>query len=391
MKNLIFIVSFACMLFLSVGGWSQTSQEDTSPVYPPSPSTTTEKLPDTGFKLAGYGTLEFEAEEGETNFSEVKFNPIFLWKKSDRLFFKSEVEIEAKGDPDGGIEQEFNLEYADMNFKLNKYATFFAGKFLTPIGTFQERLHPDWINKSINKPIGFGKKVNGLKRLQSGSEIGVGIRGGIPLNDAKMNYVLFMSNGAVVDTTSGQLGFDNLLDNNKNKAIGGRIGLLPIPNSSLEIGVSGYVADVGPEDTRFSDLNANIFAADLTYVKLINGFGKVDIRGQYQMMKVDDAIYSDGVNDLQYTNETNAYYVQFAYQLPTLSEGPAWLNKLELVARYANLDVADRSPFGADQNRFTLGLNYWASWNAVVKAGLDFVDTGDETETEFALIFSMGF
>ena len=392
MKKLTFIISTAILLLVSVSGWSQsTSTDQNAPAYPPSPQTVVGDKVETGFKLAGYATMEFEVEDGNANFSEMAFNPIFLWKKSDRLFFKSELEVELKGVPGGGIEQGVNLEYADMNYKLNKYATLFAGKFLTPIGAFQERFHPDWINKSVNKPIGFGKNVNGLKRLQSGSEIGIGLRGGIPLNDAKMNYTVFVSNGAMIDTTSGKLGFDNLVDNNNNKAIGGRVGFLPASNSSLELGVSGYFAKAGDKGTRFSNTNASIFAADLTYVKLVSGFGKVDLRGQYQVMNVDDASYFEGGNEMRFDNKTTAYYMQFAYQLPTLTDAPAWVNKLELVTRYANLDVPDQTLWGADQNRFTLGLNYWVNWNSVIKTGLDFVDTGDENETAFIVIFSMGF
>lgn len=384
------VLAMGCMLLFSFSSWAQSSTPaQTDQAYPPSPQSMNKV--ESGFKLAGYSTLEFEVEEGDANFREMAFNPIFLWKKSDRLFFKSEIEVELKGESGGEIEQEFNLEYADMNYKLNKYMTLFAGKFLTPIGTFQERLHPDWINKSINKPIGFGNNVNGLKRLQSGAEVGLGLRGGIPLNNAKMNYTVFLSNGAMIDTTSGQLTFDNMLDNNGNKAVGGRIGFLPTSNSSLEIGVSGYFANVGDKDTRFSNLNTNIFAADLTYVKLFSGFGKVDLRGQYQVVNVDNTMYFDGEKELNFDNKTSAYYAQLAYQLPSSSSVPNWVKNLELVARYANLDVPNEAPWGADQNRFTLGLNYWASWNTVIKTGLDFVGNGDETETEFAVIFSMGF
>ncbi|RMD72657.1 MAG: hypothetical protein D6818_06050, partial [Bacteroidetes bacterium] len=266
--------------------------------------------------------------------------------------------------------------------------TLYTGKFLTPIGTFQERYHPDWINRAVNKPIGFGKKVNGLKRLQSGSEVGLGVRGALFVGNGKVNYNFFVSNGAMLDSLDGSLVYDNLLDNNGNKAIGGRIGLQPFAGSPFELGVSGYTAKVGNEGGKYEDASAGIFAVDLNYVKSFSGAGKLDVKGQYQTLNVSPTTYEDG---LTLDNTTSAWYAQVAYQLPAPAEGATWLGNVELVARYANLDVPDGAPWGADQSRITLGANYWIRWNAAVKLGVDIVQGDDETETGFTAVFTMGF
>ncbi len=397
MKKLTIILLGVLFLLSSGKSIAQTASVNPSDqVYPPtipeSTSATTEAPSNlTQFKLTGFSTLEFEAADGKSGFKEMAFNPIFLWRKSDKLFFEAELEVEVGSGGLGESETGLALEFAVLNYKLNKYVSFYAGKFLTPIGTFRERYHPTWINKSFNRPIGFGSKVNGLKRLQSGSELGVGIKGGIPLNSAKMNYSLFLSNGAVLDTTSGNLRYKNFDDVNNSKAVGGRVGLLPFSNSSLEIGVSGYYAKVGERDTRFKDVSVFTFALDWNYVRLISGFGKVDVKGQYQRLKVDDAVYFNGENRMEFNNKTSAYYFQFAYQLPTLSSAPAFLNKLELVTRFAKMNASSGAPFGADQKRYTVGLNYLVSWDTVIKAGFDIIDEGSDTHTEFGLIFSMGF
>ncbi len=387
--GLTLLASWALMFF----GGALMAQDAAAPqpdAYSPIVSQTLQDRNDhktNAYLLAGYYALEFEAEEGETNFSELKFNPIFLWRKSDNLFFESEVEIELKGS-DEGVEQELNLEFATMNWRLNNNLTLYTGKFLTPIGTFQERYHPDWINRAVNKPIGFGKKVNGLKRLQSGSEVGLGVRGALFVGNGKVNYNFFVSNGAMLDSLDGSLVYDNLLDNNGNKAIGGRIGLQPFAGSPFELGVSGYTAKVGNEGGKYEDASAGIFAVDLNYVKSFSGAGKLDVKGQYQTLNVSPTTYEDG---LTLDNTTSAWYAQVAYQLPAPAEGATWLGNVELVARYANLDVPDGAPWGADQSRITLGANYWIRWNAAVKLGVDIVQGDDETETGFTAVFTMGF
>jgi len=42
-------------------------------------------------------------------------------------------------------------------------------------------------------------------------------------------------------------------DNNNDKAFGGRLGIFPFTNSSLELGFSGYSAKVGGKNTPYED------------------------------------------------------------------------------------------------------------------------------------------
>ena len=123
------------------------------------------------------------------------------------------------------------LEYADVSYLLNDYITLGAGKFLSPFGIFRERLHPKWINKLPNQPLGY---ASGASRLAPSTQIGAQVRGGIPLiGDSKMGYTLYASNGPILQTAAnnaGQISFKNTDDNSGNKAFGGRIGFLPILN-----------------------------------------------------------------------------------------------------------------------------------------------------------------
>lgn len=349
---------------------------------------------DSKFKLTGYTFLEFESEGGTSTFEESGFNPIFLWRNSDRLFFEAELEVEVGSSGAGSWSSGLALEFATMYYKLNDYVTFYSGKFLSPIGAFQERYHPAWINKSASKPIGFGHKVNGLKRLQGGSEIGFGLSGVLPMGGAKFGYNFFLSNGGVLDETDGSIAWKNLADNNNNKALGGRISILPFSNSTFELGLSGYTATVGTDGTAYSNVGASLFALDLNYVKAVSGVGLFDIKGQYQSQNVDKANYAN-VQDVtlpDFDNVTSAYYFQLAYKLPNI-ENSGFFNKLEFVARYASLNSPDNAVWGSDQNRTTIGLNYWASWNSVLKLAYEMEDDISSGTTNNAVLatFAMGF
>ena len=382
--GLTLLASWALMLF----GGALAAQDAATPqpdVYSPIVSQALQDRNDhniNAYLLTGYYALEFEAEGRETNFSELRFNPIMLWRKGKRIFLESELEIELRGTPEG-VEQALGLEYATMHWLLANNLTLYAGKFLSPIGAFQRRFHPDWINRSVNLPVGFGK----LMRLQAGTETGAGIRGAFFLGNAKLTYNLFVSNGAILDSLNGTLIYQNMRDNNTNKAVGGRMAILPLPGSTLEIGLSGYRALVGNEGGRYEDATAGIFALDFNYVKAFSGAGKLDLKGQYQTLKVSPTTYEDG---LTLDNATSAWYAQVAYQLPAPAEGATWLGNVELVARYATLDVPEGAPWGADQSRITLGTNYWIRWNAALKLGVDLIQGEEGSETALVAVFTMG-
>jgi len=121
--------------------------------------------------FSGYAFAGYEDRTGESGSFNAGFNPIFLWKPADRLFFEGELELELS---DG--ETELSLEYAHLNYSLNDYVTLGAGKFLSPFGIFRERLHPAWINKLPDAPLAYGHDG-----IIPPTILGAQIRGGIPV------------------------------------------------------------------------------------------------------------------------------------------------------------------------------------------------------------------
>lgn len=327
------------------------------------------------FAMVGYATLNYEtSSHGEKGFISATYNPIFIYKVNDKLSFNAEIEIEVQDSWDG----DFALEFAEFNYQLNNNIALYGGKFLSPLGTFQERYHPAWINKSINHPIGINNEVNGIKRLQGDSELGVGFRGGFYSNDMRFNYNIYATNGPRLND-DGSVDFDNSGgDNNDSPAIGGRLGFLPFPNSTFEVGVSAYGGRAGDSEA-YGNTSVTLLVFDLNYVKQTS-VGVFDLKGQYNDQKVSDQVFPETVvPNKPFNNNTSAYYVQLAYRPPQ--------SNFEIVNRLANLNVPDNVTWGADQTRYTITLDYWLNWNAAIKVGYDIINNEDDV---LGISFAMG-
>lgn len=338
----------------------------------------------TSFMVRGYGHFGLEASEDETSFTTGSFNPIFLWKQGKNFLFESELEMEFEDN-----ELHIGFEYSNASYIVSKWLNIRVGKFLLPFGTYGDRLHPAWINKLPTMPLGL---MDG--GIAPKSDVGVMLSGGSQFGKSKINYSLYVVNGPrIKDGTegkpeeSGMLSYENTTDNNKNKAVGGRLGFLPFSNSSLELGLSGYFAKPGSEkspfmdDTLFmisstvplggityKDVTAQLFAVDLSYVKNISAIkGTIDIKGQYTQSNVSKADFVNEADTMIYTfdNNSSAYYAQLAYR-PALVDNN-FIKNLEVVGRYSGWMMPEESLWYSKQSQISVGLNYWLSWRSVLK------------------------
>lgn len=333
----------------------------------------------TQFMIRGYGHTGFEymdsGDETESTFLGLAYAPIFLYKHSDRLMFEAELEFVLEGN-----ELETGLEYADVMYVLNKNMIARAGKFLLPFGTFMERLHPAWINRLPNTPLGYGHDG-----IAPSSGIGVELRGAFDLGGPTLNYSVYATNGPRLKDGSeepeeaGMLLFQNYEDNNLGKAYGGRLGLLPFSDSSIELGFSAYTtANTGQEDSEYEDVGAFLFALDFSLVKQISGLGGiVDVKAQYNNSNVDTATYfelEDGVEEeYSFDNQSNSFYGQLSYR-PTMASSD-FVKKLEFVGRYSDFNAPEGAEWEEKSVQYAFGLNYWLSWRSVVKLSYQTTET----------------
>lgn len=341
--------------------------------------------------LTGWADVGYADRKGENSTFSASFNPILLWKLNDRLFFEGELEFELEGS-----DTEVSLEYANLSYIANDYLTLKGGRFLSPFGTFAERLHPGWINKLPDAPLPFGH--GGLAPT---SELGVQASGGFPVGPTKFNYAVYVSNGPRLNTgedepeEAGLLHFDNNTDVNNNKAVGTRIGFLPIPE--LELGYSFQYARV----REGGGVNAYLHAVDLGYVRDCNWLkGTIDVRGQWVWSQVGDVTYdadgSLGFGPLMFDNRRDGGYAQVAYRPSKVNN--KFLQNLEGVCRWDMINNPSGAPAetGFDEDRWTFGLNYWLGSSTVIKAAYQFGERrtpGEGSENINAILFqaAMGF
>lgn len=327
----------------------------------------------TGFLLTGYAFAGYSNSKNATSSFNAGFNPIFLWRLRNDLIFEGELEF--------GLEEgqtEIGLEFAQLSYLMNDYMTIGAGQFLNPSNYFKERLHPAWINKLPDAPL----TMNEYNGIQAGSQLGIQMRGGIPVGSMRGEYAFYVSNAPAL-RGDGSLNFNNFSNFNNNTAVGGRVGWLPF--SGFEVGYGFEVANVN--DLNGNTLGVITHAIDLNYLKSSKKYllGRIDINAQYANRQIDRS--SDPT--LAFNNQSSGGYAQFAYR-PSLS-GISLLTNVESVLRYDWIDLPDASVF-YDEQRWTLGLNYYIAASTLFKLAYQFDNKqGAINNNTLAIQLSSGF
>jgi hypothetical protein len=339
----------------------------------------------TKFLLAGYGTAGFTARSGEDPFFDAAFNGIFLWKFTDRLFFEGELEFEFEDE-----ETTVNLEIAQASYLLNDYMTIGVGRFLNPMNFFVERQHMNWVNKLPDKPLAV------YDGLFPESELGGQLRGVIPIGPTKLEYVGFVANAPGLITAPddfselGTLDFDNDANFGGHIALGAHVGFIPIPQ--LEIGYGIQRSKIGPRDQAVENV---LQSADFNYVSdsaLLKGL--INFRAQWGWSHVGHFVYDpngeQGFGPFEFNNNRNGGYVQIAYR-PTHIDNDT-IKNFEPVVRFDRLNQL-HTPVGFDEQRWTLGLNYWVTPSTVIKAAYEFDDKngGARDQDAFMMQMAVGF
>jgi len=344
------------------------------------------RLGTTKFLLAGWAEGMFEARNGQVSTFSASFNPIFLWELTPKLLFDGRLEIEPSG---GGTN--VNLVNAQLSYLLNDYIALGVGEFFSPSNVFVERFEPQWINKLPDRPLAVYHGI--LPNISVGAQV----RGGFPIGPTRANYAFYVSNGPVLNTfdarSAGTLDFNSYTDNNDNKAVGGRVGFLPIPG--VEVGYGFETSKPGFQGTTLSDVQALVQSVDLEITRdsdLLKG--RINLFAQYAWSHVGHAVYdpdgSLGFGPLAFTSKQDGGYAELAYR-PTKIDND-FIRNLEMIFRWDHLS---RDPSGLgdpEETRWTLGLNYWLSPSTVVKAAYEWDQpNGEPNENALLLQTAMGF
>jgi len=211
----------------------------------------------------------------------------------------------------------YGLGYAQADY-ITRYATFTAGRFITPFNIYGERLAPNWIRALQVTPLS--------SPITSGSALGGMVRGGFPGTEKiNLNYAVYFSS----NNTHHLLATD--------RSTGGRIGFF-MSGTRLELGASFQQV-----------LQADRPHASGVYFVWQPNRAPLSLRSEYAR--------SSGLKG-------SGYWIESVYRMSQIRS----LRKLEVVGRgqqffaASHLSAATVKKLGAlgtDTNQADFGMNYY--------------------------------
>jgi hypothetical protein len=176
--------------------------------------------------ISGGGGMFSSTNEGFT-FLQPIVAPVLAFPLGQHFLFESRADLRgfyAQTNEAGPFHGSFTatLEYMQLDYIANSHLTVSAGRFLTPFGTYGERLGAVWIRNLQDSPL-----IYGLGTRTSGSSDGVMLRGNVYSNaHVEIDNTAFFS----AAITGGQF--------QAGRAVGDRVDVF-FPGKRLEIGASG--------------------------------------------------------------------------------------------------------------------------------------------------------
>jgi hypothetical protein len=305
-----------------------------------------------------------------------EFTPDFLLKLNDWIFLEAEIGIGSNGSVSAG-------SFAQADFFVNDWLTIIAGRFVAPIGFYNERLNNPWVNKLPTDAPG-STPLLWLQVLPPMSLLGVQAQGSfyIGCSPIKLEYNAYVSNGmnftpatAGMPTINELANLENMTDSfniiTYDKMFGGRLGLW-WPAVGLEGGVSGLVN--GDYIAGGFENSIGLWALDLNYHK-----GNWDWRFEYGMT------WQQAGNFIGNNIRRQGFYTQIAYRPWDASN--RFLQNLEGIYRYGYVDIRGIDPTTLDLTTFStpvdvpvrrqqneFGINYYFYPRMVLKCAYQIND-----------------
>lgn len=239
------------------------------------------------------------------------------------------------------------LQYLQLDYIATPQVTLTAGYFLTPFGTYNERLAPIWIANLQDAPLIYPIGT------QHGSSLGVMLRGAAySTSHAQLNYAAYFSANSSVENFQGE------------RAAGGQFSLY-LPGKRLEIGTS--------YSHLLQDQHGNSVGVDVWW----------------QPYSVPLAIRSEYAHG----PHAQGYWIEAAYRMSQWGGPDTWLGRFEPVFRMQQ--TFRDSPGQGDQlpsvntQRADFGLDYHFPHEVRLNTSYSrqFAITGDQNIWETTLTY----
>jgi hypothetical protein len=260
-----------------------------------------------------------------------------------------EENISPKNGNTGPYQGEFfaGLQYLQLDYIAAPKLTVVVGEFLTPFGTYNERLTPIWITNLQDAPL-----IYPIGN-QRGASVGAMLRGAAFSNShVQLNYVGYFSVLSNVAQFSGE------------RAAGGQFSMY-LPDKRLEIGMS--------YSRLLQDQQGN----------------STGVHVWWQPYRVPLAVRSEYAHG----PHAQGYWVESAYRLSQWNGPDSWLGRLEPVFRLQQ--TFRDSPGNGDQlpaantQRVDFGLDYHLPHEVRINTSYarQFSSTGDKNIWETSLTY----
>jgi hypothetical protein len=373
-------------LFFSITG-TLSAQTD-SIVAVPDPPVNKSRGGSQKVLLSGKASAMWQSTMIKGSPSANSFNPIGLMlmplvKLNERLFLDAQIEVDAN--PAGGGAS-ISLNELIIYYRINPSINLFAGNFSPKYGIFLGVLD-DFTNRYCTSPVGMGHGPQ--------TQTGIGIQGGIQTGYSKLNYQLYISNGPqlTVDSTganNGVLAYGNYTDNNKNKAVGGSIGFLPLSNSSLQVDLSGqYTGKTGDAGTAFENISSSSWAADLNYYHVFNPV-MVRVLAEYNNTQTQNYnLYTDQTQSTllipQFNNLLTGWFCGASLRATGIHN--TVLSNFELGGRVGSYTAPKEAMWGGSTiSQTTVCLTYWFTWKTPLNLAYDvYTQAGNPSQSAWVV------
>ena len=331
-----------------------------------------------GLSIGGYGEANYQArvnDQGGRNDDGTVKNPnnsdferlvIYAgYKFSDNILFNSEIEFEhgAAGIEAGG---EVAVEFAALDFFINKMANVRAGMLLMPMG---------FVNQIHEPPFFFGNNRPEVERRiipSTWHENGVGLFGELMPGLTYTTYVVNGMNAKNFDSKgirSGRQGGAEAMA--EDLAYVGRLDYSPTQLPGVTVGGSAYLGKSGQNQLfngQKADVMTELYEAHLQWkyhgweFRTLGSFGHI---GNSEILSA--------ANGKPIGSENYGWYSEVGYDilpliLPETSHYLAPFFRYEKLDTMAKVNAGVTDDLSKDLEIYQLGLNYKPIPNVVIKA-----------------------
>jgi len=294
--------------------------------------------------ISGYADVELILSDRKEDTSRFRIHHFSLFiekelNESWQIF--SEIEFEdapfIEADSSGALtdaEGKILVEQVYTDYSFSHHGALRMGRYLTPAGIWLVNHYPPFVPTQL--------RPKHIRRIFPQYLDGVQLFGDIALSDSLLTYALYVGNG------EGNAGAG---DGNDEKAVGGRIALMPYGLADVQVGLSTMT------DTDNNDTRKTAYGVDLK-----GRLGGLRVQGEYAMATFDPS----GLP----SHERSGYYLQAQYDLGLFT----------LVGRYDTYDPNDSvSDDGVVVS--TAAVNY--HWSPTIVSKIEANSYDYETDSDY--------